>query len=139
MRQWRIHKSKFATVYTSGVMPDLSDSKIIMDDAFTGEELQHKTIDSKYLPYIEELGTWVIDLILNPDVLMSKGQVNNTMFTILNDQYNPSFIFPKYSKALIECCYIVAHRLGSTLQEIGYTRSQSGYHVRFVGVGSWAV
>lgn len=129
MRHWRIHKSQFVTVYTS-------EMDIVMDDAITGKELKRKTVGDKYLPYIDELFI-KLGTLYKTDIISKHERINNTSFIFQNGN-NPSFIFPSYIRPLIECCYIVAHRLGATLEEIGYTRGYRGYQVQFMGVGNWA-
>lgn len=126
MRHWRIHKSQFVTVYTSGM-------DIIMDDPITGKELKCKTVGDKYLPYIEELFI-TLGILYKTDIISKHERINNTSFIFQNGD-NPSFIFPSYIRPLIECCYIVADRFGARLEEVGGVGR--GYQVRFVGVGSW--
>ena len=109
---------------------------IVIIDAITNEEIYSKTVSEKYIPFIERLFSIIGELAIEPDVIMKYAKINNTRFIIQNDK-DPSFIFPKYIRPLIECCYIVASYWGATLQEIGYSNGQ-GYQVRFVGVGSWA-
>ena len=109
---------------------------IVIIDAITNEEIYSKTVSEKYIPFIERLFSIIGELAIEPDVIMKYAKINNTRFIIQNDK-DPSFIFPKYIRPLIECCYIVAGYWGATLQEIGWGCGQ-GYQVRFVGVGSWA-